>query len=145
MLPDFDPETGYLPPGTHLMAWTDVSSYFGFNSHRSRLLEGLLAALQNLSRAGCRSVLLNGSFVSDKELPEDYDGAWYTRDVNVCLVDPVLLDFSHSRSAMKSKYLGELFPSRAVAAPGVFYEDFFKTDRDDIPKGIVQIDLLTLP
>jgi len=46
---------------------------------------------------------------------------------------------------MKSKYLGELFPSRAMAAPGVFYEDFFKTDRDDIPKGIVQIDLATLP
>ncbi len=127
------------------MAWTDVSCYFGFNGHRSRLLAGLIAAFQNLSRAGCRSVLLNGSFVSNKELPEDYDGAWYTMGVDVRLVDPVLLDFSRSRSAMKSKYLGELFPSGMVAAPGVFYEDFFKTDRDNIPKGIVQIDLATLP
>lgn len=145
MLPNFDPETGYLPPGTHLMAWADISRYFGFNGHRSRLLAGLLAALRNLSRAGCRSVLLNGSFVSNKELPEDYDGAWYTTGVDVRLVDPVLFDFSRSRSAMKSKYLGELFPSGAFAAPGVLYEDFFKTDRNNIPKGIVQIDLATLP
>lgn len=145
MLPNFDPKTGYLPPGTYLMAWADVSRYFGFNGHRSRLLAGLLAALQNLSRAGCRSVLLNGSFVSDKELPEDYDGVWYTRGTDVRLVDPVLLDLSHTRSAMKSKYLGELFPSGVMATPGVLYEDFFKTDRNNIPKGIIQIDLAILP
>lgn len=127
------------------MAWADVYRCFSFNGHRSRLLAGLLAALQNLSRAGCCSVLLNGSFVSDKELPEDYDGVWYTMGVDVRLVDPVLLDLSRSRSAMKSKYLGELFPSGVMAAPRVLYEDFFKTDRNNIPKGIVQIDLATLP
>lgn len=68
MLPNFDPGTGYLPPGTYLMAWADVYRYFGFNGRRSRLLAGLFAALQNLSRAGCRSVLLNGSLVLNKEL-----------------------------------------------------------------------------
>lgn len=68
MLLNFDPETGYLPPGTYLMAWADVSHYFGFNRHRSRLLVGFLVTLQNLSRAEYCSVLLNGSFVSNKEL-----------------------------------------------------------------------------
>ncbi|MCY3614883.1 MAG: hypothetical protein OXH03_07305 [Bacteroidetes bacterium] len=127
------------------MTWKDFSFLFGFNGHRARLLQGLLAALQNLASAGCRSALLNGSFVSNKELPGDYDGAWRTMGVDEHRLDPVLLDFSHSRSAMKSKYLGELFPSGAIAAPGVVYEDFFKTDRNNIPKGIVYIDLATLP
>ena len=142
---DFDSEAGYLPPGTHVMTWEEFSYHFGFNGHRARLLEGLLEALQNLAGAGCRSVLLNGSFVSNKELPGDYDGAWYTMGVDVQRLDPVLLDFSRSRFAMKSKYLGELFPTGAMAAPGVVYEDFFKTDRNNTPKGIVHIDLATLP
>ncbi|MDE2827466.1 MAG: hypothetical protein OXL40_09190 [Bacteroidota bacterium] len=145
MVLNFDSDTGYLPPGTHVMTWEYFSHHFGFNGHRVRLLEGLLEALRNLARAGCRSVLLNGSFVSNKELPEDYDGAWYTMGVDVQRLDPVLLDFSRSRSAMKSKYLGELFPTGAMATRGVIYEDFFKTDRNNIPKGIVHIDLATLP
>ena len=127
------------------MNWTNFSDHFGFNGHRSRLLLGLLAALKNLAAAGCHSVLLNGSFVSNKELPEDYDGVWYTMGVNEDLLDPVLLDFRPPRYAMKSKYQGELFPAGIMAAPGVTYENFFKTDRNNIPKGIVHIDLATLP
>ncbi len=141
MVPDFDPETGYLQPGTHVMSWEECSFHFGFNEHRSKLLEGLLAALHNLRDAGCHSVLLNGSFVSQKEFPRDYDAVWYTVGVDGYLLDPVLLDFRDSRSAMKSKYFGELFPSGVMAAPGIMFEDFFKTDRNNIPKGIIHIDL----
>lgn len=115
------------------------------NGHRTRLTAGLLAALQNLAGAGCRSVLLDGSFVSLKYLPEDYDGAWDTRGVDPYRLDPVLLDFSNGRAAMKSKYLGELFPATASAAPGVLYRDFFMTDRSGVPKGILNIDLGSLP
>lgn len=46
---------------------------------------------------------------------------------------------------MKSKYLGELFPASAIAAPGVPYSVFFLKDRYGIPKGIVSIDLRSLP
>ena len=124
---------------------TNFSDHFGFNGHRSRLLCGLLAALKNLADAGCRSVLLNGSFVSNKELPEGYEGVWHTMGVNEGLSDPILLDFRHPRSAMKSKYQGELFPAGIMAALGVTCENFFKTDRNNTPKGIVHIDLATLP
>jgi hypothetical protein len=90
-------------------------------------------------------VLLDGSFVSQKELPQDYDGAWDTAGVDPDRLDPVLLDFSNGRAAMKSKYLGELFPATAMAAPGVLYRDFFTKDRNGVPKGIVNIDLGSLP
>jgi hypothetical protein len=145
MLPDADSLTGYLPPGVHHAPWSEVAPRFSANGHRSRLLGGLLAALQNLAGAGCQSVLLDGSFVSQKDLPEDYDGAWDIRGVDPLQLDPVLLDFSNGRAAMKSKYLGELFPATAVAAPGLLYRDFFMKDRNGVPKGVVQIDLGSLP
>ena len=60
-------------------------------------------------------------------------------------LDPVLLDFSDRRAAMKTKYLGDLFPASALAAPGLLYRDFFKTDRNGVEKGIVLINLERLP
>jgi hypothetical protein len=145
MIPAIDPLTGYLPLGVHDATWGEVAPRFSCNGHRTRLVGGLLAALQNLADAGCRSVLLDGSFVSGKQLPEDYDGAWDTLGVEPHRLDPVLLDFSNGRAAMKSKYLGELFPATFLAAPGVLYRDFFMRDRNGAPKGVVNIDLGSLP
>lgn len=80
-----------------------------------------------------------------KDLPEDYDGAWDTTGVDPYALDPVLLDFSNRRAAMKSKYLGELFPATMTAAPGVLYREFFMKDRNGVPKGVVNINLGSLP
>lgn len=145
MLPGTDPSTGYLPPGVHDAPWGMIATRFSSNSHRTRLVDGLLGALQNLAGAGCRFVLLDGSFISQKQLPEDYDGAWDIQGVDPNRLDPVLLDFSNGRAAMKSKYLGELFPASALAAPGVLYRDFFMTDRNGVPKGVIGIHLRSLP
>ena len=141
----FDPNTGYLLPGVHDAGWRDVDSRFTDNSHRARLLGGLLAACRNLAAAGCGELLLDGSFVTAKPLPEDYDGAWETVGVEPDRLDPVLLDFTRGRAAMKAKYLGDLFPASALAAPGVLYRDFFKTDRNGVEKGVVLINLESLP
>jgi hypothetical protein len=78
-------------------------------------------------------------------LPEDYDGAWDMLGVDPTLLDPVLLNFSNSRAAMKAKYGGELFPAMGVAASGILYRDFFLKDRNGVPKGVVQIGLGSLP
>lgn len=145
MIPVADPFFGYLPPGVHDAPWSEFVPRFSANGHRIRLVGGLLLALQNLAGAGCRSVLLDGSFVSQKDLPEDYDGAWDTQGVDPYRLDPVLLDFTNARAAMKSKYLGELFPATAAAAPGILYRDFFMKDRNGVPKGVVKIDLGSLP
>lgn len=145
MLPIINPMTGYLPPGVHDAPWGEIAPRFSCNGHRGRLAGGLLDALRNLAGAGCRSILLDGSFVSEKPLPEDYDGAWDTLGVDPHRLDPVLLDFSNKRAAMKAKYGGELFPATAQAAPGLLYRDFFLKDRNGVPKGVVQIDLGSLP
>ena len=137
--------TGYLPHGVHDAPWCEIAERFSTNSHRSRLVGGLLAALRNLAHAGCRSVVIDGSFVTVKELPRDYDGCWLTHGVDPSRLDPILLDFSNSRAAMKSKFLGELFPHSVMAAPGIAYLDFFMQDQNGVPKGVVHVDLRSLP
>ena len=145
MLPRINSYTGYLPPGVHKALWTEVESRFGLNSHRDWLLEGLRNALTSLAGAGCREVLLDGSFVSAKPLPNDYDGAWEPDGVDPELLDPVLLDFSNGRAAMKAKFGGELFPASAKAVRGILYRDFFLTDRNGVCKGVIEIDPRSLP
>jgi len=145
MLPAIDANTGYLPPGIHDGTWDEIVSLCGSNSHRQILLSGLRSALDNLAAAGCTCVYLDGSFVSSKELPGDFDGAWEIGGVNGDLIDPVLLDFKNARAAMKAKYRGELFPAIWEAKPGVTYRDFFQTDRDGVPKGVIRINPTELP
>lgn len=138
---EIDSSTGYLPPGVHAVTWGQLTDLCGGNSHRHSLLIGLKNALLNLKAAGCTVVLLDGSFVSDKLLPNDYDGAWDAQGVDPNLIDKVLLTFDAGRKTMKAKYGGELFPASAFAEPGQTYWDFFQTDRDGNPKGVLLVDL----
>ena len=46
---------------------------------------------------------------------------------------------------MKTKYLGEPFSASVTAAPGVLYRDFFLKDRSGVSKGVVNVDLGSLP
>ena len=145
MIPCFLPN-GNLPPGIHEATGPEAAHRFGTNPQRQALLDGLFQALQNLKQAGCAKVYLNGSFVTDKEYPVDCDAAWETYGVNPDLLHPALLDFSNSRRAQKQTYGGELFPADAVADEhGRTFIEFFQTDRERNPKGIVAIALRTLP
>ena len=101
-------------------------------------MDGLRAALENLESAGCRTACVDGSFVTAKEYPNDYDACWEEKGV-----DPVLLTFDPGRATQKAKFLGELFPSSFISgAEGLSFLEFFQTDRSTgETKGIVAIDL----
>ncbi len=104
---------------------------------------GLRAALENLKGAGCRTVHINGSFVTSKDFPNDYDACWEEPGVDPAALDPVLLTFDPGRATQKAKYMGELFPASIIAdTGGLSFLDFFQTDKDTgRPKGIIAIDL----
>lgn len=106
-------------------------------------MAGLRDALEDLKRAGCRTVYLDGSFVTIKVIPNDYDACWDESGVAPYLLDPVLLTFDARRAAQKVKYMGELFPASVIAnTGGLSFLDFFQTDKETgNPKGIVAIDL----
>ncbi len=142
MLPAFD-VSGNLPPGMHRASWHELCDRFGFTESRRALLAGLHEALLSLKAAGCRTVYLNGSFVSKKSYPNDFDGCWEPSGVRVADLDPVLLRFENRRAAQKAKFGGELFPaSVAATGTGASFLEFFQTDkRTGARKGIVVLDL----
>lgn len=146
MIPRFR-ANGTLPPGEHDAAWEEIASRFGGNERRDRLLEGLRVALGELQRIGCRRAWIDGSFVTDKPEPNDYDACWWwEEDMNLTALDPVLLDFEWPRAAQKARYGGELFVAQAAAdARGVTFRDFFQRDQDDSPKGIITITMEASP
>jgi hypothetical protein len=141
MIPAFNSD-GNLPPGVHWATWQEFAARFGTTPHRQQLLKGLKSALDSLSKAGCQTVYIDGSFVTKKENPNDFDGCWDLTGVDPKLLDPILLLFDNKRVAQKVKYKGELFPASCRAdRVGNTYLDFFQIDRDGNPKGIVAIDL----
>jgi len=142
VVPSFD-ERGNLPPGIHSATWDEIVKRYATTERRAELLDGLHEPIASLRRAGCARVYLDGSFVSEKELPGDFDACWEMSGVDAGLLDPVLLDFSDRRAAQKTRYGGELFPAQAAAEPtGTVFLDYFQRDRHTgDPKGIIALDL----
>jgi hypothetical protein len=146
MIPPFEPSTGLLPSGIHEATWEEFVARFGWTPYRLTLLAGLKAALDALRRAGCRRTYIDGSFVTAKPDPGDFDGCWETDAVDPTLLDPVLVTFDPHRRAQKAKFGGELFFAGAPAGPaGTAFIDFFQRDRLGQPKGIVALNLGALP
>lgn len=92
-------------------------------------------------------VYVDGSFVTAKELPNDFDACWDPRGVRIADLDPALRTFDPGRATQKAKYLGELFPMTFAAnSDGATFLEFFQTNRHtELPKGIVALDLRRLP
>jgi hypothetical protein len=144
MLPSFM-GNGCLPPGVHSASWDEVAARFGGSPHRQVLLQGLLEAAVNLRDAGARVIWLDGSFTTDKEEPGDWDGVWDPSNADLSKVDPVLIDLhdlATGRYAQKAKYRGELLVNTTTGTP---FQMFFQLDKNGDPKGIVRLDLRTLP
>lgn len=143
MIPPFE-QGGNLPPGIYQATWEEVYNRFGTNDHRRKLLAGLKKALRSLKRARVSIVYLNGSFVTAKDMPGDYDVTWEMEGFDARRLDPVFVDFDQHQAAQKAKYGGEFFPVRADD-PQKGYLDFFqKEKRTERPKGIVAIDIRRL-
>lgn len=142
MIPSFD-ESGSLPPGIHLATWDEIVERYATNERRGQVMGGLRTAVASLHAAGCSRVYLDGSFVTDKELPGDFDSCWEAGSVDPGLLDAVLLDFRDRRAVQKGKFGGEFFPAQFVGEPGgTTFLEFFQLDRlTQQPKGIIAIDL----
>lgn len=116
---------------------------YAITDHRASLLNGFGDAITSLTVAGCSRVYLDGSFVTDKEVPGDFDACWETSGVDPVLLDPELLDFTDRRAAQKIRYGGELFPAQISAEPGgTVFLGYFQRDRHTgEPKGIIALDI----
>ncbi|NJM75750.1 MAG: hypothetical protein HC852_08190 [Acaryochloridaceae cyanobacterium RU_4_10] len=130
-IPPFDGR-GYLPPGIYESNEAEFNRRFGFTPHRQRLLSGLQFALAELKQSGCDRVYIGGSFVTNKECPNDIDGCFEGVSIDENLLDPIFFD--SDLDAQKAQYGVELvFGSNRAG--------FFQQDRSGNSKGIVAINL----
>ncbi len=131
-----------LPPGIHDATLRDIKDFFATNEKRKTLYDGLAKGCQALKHAGCTAIYLDGSYVTEKLIPGDYDVCWDPTGVDPTKLDPVLLDFRDQRRSQKLKYGGEFFPSSAKANGTQTFVDFFQTDNETgKAKGIIRIRL----
>jgi hypothetical protein len=131
VIPPFD-QHGYLPPGIYAATLEQVLDRFGSGSEQREAQAQSLRWLMPLCRAaGIAKVLINGSFVTDRLEPND--------------VDCVLLRGSSYRSnSAAAAEIRQGLPFLEIKIVGADdYEFFanvlFASDRDNIPKGMVEV------
>ena len=145
MVPAFRRD-GVLPPGVHSAEWPEFEQRFGQTPHRERLLAGLLRAARLLKLAGCHTLYVDGSFITTKGEPGDFDACWDLDGVEIDLLAPIFFDLANQRAAQKAQFGGELFPAQLPeGATGRSWLEFFQRDRDGRYKGIVALDLESVP
>jgi len=132
-----------LPPGVHNATLEEVEKIFSINDHRRHLFSGLQQGVINLQNANCKMIYLDGSFITEKPMPEDYDVCWSSVGVDAKKLDSVFLDFSNKRKKQKDKYYGEYFPASSIANGANSFYKFFQIDKyTGKAKGIIEIFLI---
>lgn len=138
---------GNLISGIHELTINEIEEYYGYNHHRQELISGLKLLILHLSDCGCETIYLDGSFVSKKEFPNDFDACWDEHFVDLQKLKDkysTILNFKESRKYQKAMYGGDFFPMSSSATPPPLYNtffDFFQKDKENTPKGIVKINL----
>jgi hypothetical protein len=128
---------GNLIPGFHPLTFEEIVSEFGFNKWRMRLCKGLELAIAHFKDVNCKTLFIDGSFSTKEPYPNDYDACWDPVGVDFAKLMakyPVLIEFLINTKPQKDKYGGEFYPSTS-------HLGFFQKDRDDSPKGIIQLNL----
>ncbi len=131
MIPRFNDE-GNLPAGVHRASLEEVAARFGQKPELRRVQMESLAWLVELARrAGASRLIVNGSFTTDKPEPNDVDC--------VLLVEP---GFPRDKEAERELLEGLPFIElKIVEEEGLNFlvEQFFGTDRRDVPKGMIEV------
>src|SRR6516162_3295011 len=107
MIPDLTRE-GQLPSGIHDTTMGELRRRFGSaNAARVRLMKGVSAVVGRARRAGAKALYINGSFVTDKKDPGDWDALLvFPVGYNASSEDSLVLA---DRERMKMEHDADLF------------------------------------
>lgn len=148
--PDFD-ENGNLPPNPDYWWATlaEIREWFAYTKQRSMLFGYLLKLAKILKEGGCKTLYLDGGFITISERPKDYDCCFDRTGVNDAtkkLVfgypgDPDSIE-AYVKETFKADifYSDEQYDFDSKTRKVITYLDFFQK-KDGIPKGIIAIDL----
>ena len=132
-----------LPEGIHESTFREVEDTLIFSERRELLFNGLIQGSMALYGAGCSILYLDGSFVTSKVEPGDYDAVWDTQGVNFKILDPVFKENKPPRLSQKDKFLGEYLPTENIEdGRSTYMVEFFQDIRHFVvKKGILKINL----
>jgi hypothetical protein len=134
--PEFTADGG-LPPGIYRGTADEVAERFCRNSERRQYLEEPLRLLVQIALdSEAIALYLNGSFVTEKQNPRDIDGV-------IVLPD----DFDTTgglAQRLRQLHRDHGLDIERVAAHDIeerdyFLKDFFGTDREGKPRGLVEV------
>ena len=173
-LPPFSAE-GLLPPGDYLLTFEELlnsSLVVGTRTEenwnrawRAKLVDGLQVLVGHLMRVGITEVFIDGSFVEDKDVPNDIDGyfvvdrrSWLSGEIlrELRMIVPIwewdpgtrepFKEYPKPQLPMWHRYRVELFPhfgqmSGIQDGRGrmLTFAQAFRQSRFFTPKGIIKI------
>lgn len=128
-----------LNPGIHEMTWDEFKSHFSFSPKRKELIKGLEEAIKILKEANCTDIYIDGSFVTSKLEPNDWDACFDCEPKYLPEVYRLYPFWDVQKQ--KKVYGGELYIKDNEADPyGTRFIDFFQQIRGTAKrKGIVRI------
>lgn len=132
MLPDLMDIGGpwkVLPPGVHYATLKEVETRFATSAHRKRLFDGFKDGVMALCKAGCRKIFLDGSFITEKLIPADFDVCWDPAGVDAAKLDRIFYDFKDKRKKQKARFCGEFFPTTVLGDEKKLFLDYFQVDK----------------
>jgi hypothetical protein len=147
VIPDFL-ENGYLPEGIYEVTLQEVIEKFCFSKKRKKLIEGLKNLINTCLQCQVNILYIDGSFVSQKLQPQDYDACYDTDHPDREVVFAKALEsILESDSEMQKRYFGgEIYYAHLKQCFGDFSTvlERFQICKEDgkTKKGIVKIKLL---
>jgi hypothetical protein len=142
-IPPFD-ESGNLPEGIWEATIEEVKERYAYNFRRRWHLERLEKAIQLIKDAEGTTLFLDGSFITSKDRPDDYDALTCKAEVGEKL-DGLI---NKHPNTQKAEYGGEFYFAEnimfdALTGTQKTFLDFFQTDtrssEEYIRKGIIRI------
>ena len=142
-------DDGWLPEGHHTTSWNELGLVFGGDrgSRRDHLLSLLLQWRDAVQAKGMGGLLiLNGSFISRKREPGDFDCLFVYNEATTELIEKdedalQLLNYEGN----KARGYGDIFTlseAAAIAFPMFCHLDMFDRDKNTkIPKGVVEVEI----
>lgn len=148
MIPGFT-EEGLLPSGVHETHLEELRERMGWSRKRRDLLGGLEEALELMAACGVRRVYLDGSFVTDKDRPNDIDGCYDlvagdVTDEDLQRLAPIFPPSPFNRAEARRRFGLDFFPAAATElGSGQPFLRFFQTDREGRERGVLAVELET--
>jgi hypothetical protein len=145
MIPEFT-EDGLLPPGIYQTDFEDLEGKMGWSRRRLALLDGLESALELMAANGVMRVYLDGSFVTDKDRPNDIDGCYDLEESTTAeeleALTPIFPPSPDNRAKAKELYGVDFFPAAATElGSGQPFLQFFQKDRQGRERGVLVLEV----